>query len=97
MRSLWTDQELKPGHAFIIIKKHKPEGIWKSTRYSVNYDCYGCWHSCGGGHPFTEKDRIDKILLDQKEKIRNCPDIHKRLKVKIKVSDFRKKQLTLTL
>ena len=96
MRSLWTDQEIKRGQTFIVIRKHEAAGDWKKTWYSVDSECYGCWHNCCGAHPFTDKDMIDKIILHTKQKIRNCEDHHKHGKMKIKVFDFRKKQLTLT-
>jgi len=83
----------KYGEAVIVVEKHEPEGVFNTVWYSVDAECHGCWDNCGEAHPIDKIEELDKKVEEVKKRIMGCEEWKK--KPKIKLYDFRKKQLTL--
>lgn len=81
------------GKAGIVVQEHKPAGVFKKAWYSVDYQCHGCWHNCGGGSPIRKREDIQKTFEETKQRILKCKDW--KGKPKLEVIDFRKVQTKL--
>ena len=82
-------------NAVVEIRKHEPAGVFKQIWYSVDYDCHGCWHRCGGGTPLRTVDELDDYVKRQVASIRKCKEW--RGKPHIQIKDLRKIQVQATL